>query len=351
MWQNHPSYLRIRTIPRLAIRSGPNSSFSALPGRNCQKPMPSQTSTQRTRTRGFTLIELLVVIAIIAILIALLLPAVQQAREAARRTQCKNNLKQLGIALHNYHDVNGTFPPSAIWQLDSMGTLIDATAGRSWLFQLLPYLEQANLYNAANDSVQTFMDPISSARLSALACPSDPDSNTVISFGQDMGTTSYLGNGSHRGIAAKQFYDCSPVADLTSGTITRQGVRFRDITDGTSNTLLVGERGVITRFGGYGMWNYSLLGCASGNGDTVLTHDIWPFATSTGGLNYIGGFRPPEDFGEPAGDDIFHWWSFHTGGGQFLLSDGSARFVSYNTDYGTMDSLHQRNDGAVIGEF
>ncbi len=309
--------------------------------------MPKQ---QPKPERGFTLIELLVVIAIIAILIALLLPAVQQAREAARRTQCKNNLKQLGLALHNYHDVHKTFPPSVIF--DPAGTLTGPTDGRSWLFQLLPFFENANLYHAADDSVSTDQDPVSSARLTSLACPSDPNSNTVISFGQDMGTTNYLGNGSHRGIGSSQFYyECGPVADLTSGTIIRRGVRMRDITDGTSNTFLAGERGVVTRFGGYGMWNYGTLGCSSGHGDTVMTHDIWEFATNNGGLNYIGGFRPPESFRQPAGDDIFHWWSFHAGGGQFLLADGSARFVSYNTDYGTMDALHQRSDGQVIGEF
>lgn len=292
------------------------------------------------------------VIAIIAILIALLLPAVQQARESARRTQCKNNLKQLGLALHNYHDVHRMFPPSSIYQVDAMNNLELPTAGRSWIFQILPFMEQSNLYNRADDSVITNEDPVSSASFTALACPSDPKSDTVIVFGQDMGTTSYLGNGSHRGIGSSQFYyDCRPVDDVTAGTITRQGVRIRDITDGTSNTLLAGERGVITRFGGYGMWNYSLLGCASGHGDTVMTHDIWEFATTTGGLNYIGGFRPPADFNQPEGDDIFHWWSFHAGGGQFLLSDGSTRFVSYNTDYGTMDSLHQRHDGEVIGEY
>lgn len=310
--------------------------------------MPPKPRT--IRKRGFTLIELLVVIAIIAILIALLLPAVQQAREAARRTQCKNNLKQLGLALHNYHDVHKMFPPSVIFAPDA--NLSGPGDGRSWLFQLLPYFEQANLYNAADLSVPTNLDPVSSERLAALACPSDPNSNTVISFGQDMGMTSYLGNGSHRGIGSSQFfYDCGPVADLTSGTIIRRGVRMRDITDGTSNTFLAGERGVITRFGGYGMWNYGALGCSSGNGDTVITHDIWQFATANGGLSYTGGFRPPENFSQPAGDDIFHWWSFHAGGGQFLLADGSARFVSYNTAYGTMDSLHQRNDGEVIGEF
>ena len=102
---------------------------------------------------------------------------------------------------------------------------------------------------------------------------------------------------------------------------------------------------------GWGMWNFSLLGCPSGHGDTMLTHDNWQFSTVNGGLDYVGGFRPPDNFSDPAGDDIFHWWSYHSGGGLFLLTDGSARFVSYNTDYNTIDYLHQRDDGNVISEF
>lgn len=313
-----------------------------------------QSSAQQLQKRkiGFTLIELLVVIAIIAILIALLLPAVQQAREAARRTQCRNNLKQLGLALHNYHDVHKTFPPSAIWEVDSASMLHLPMAGRSWIYQILPYIEQANLYSQADDSVVTYQDPISSESLTALACPSDPKSNIKVLFGQDMGVTSYLGNGAHRGIGSSTFfYDCRPVADLTSGTMNRKGVRIRNITDGTSNTLLAGERGLITKYGAFGMWNHGLTGCASGHGDTVMTHDIWPFAAANGGLDYIGGFRAPASFADPEADDLFHWWSYHSGGGQFLLSDGSVRFISYNTDYGTMDSLHSRNDGDVLGEY
>jgi prepilin-type N-terminal cleavage/methylation domain-containing protein len=313
-----------------------------------KSPLPSRSR----RSTGFTLIELLVVISIIAILIALLLPAVQQAREAARRTQCRNNLKQLGLALHNYHDVHGIFPPSSIWKVDPMNNLVGGNAGRSWIFHLLPYFDQANIYNGADTTVVSNADPASSESLAAMACPSDPKSDDRIVFNQKMGTTNYMGNGGHRGLASNQFfYNCNPVADLTSGVFNRRGVRIRDVTDGTSNTFLAGERGVITKFGGWGMWNFSLLGCPSGHGDTMLTHDNWEFSTVNGGLNYVGGFRAPDSFTDPAGDDIFHWWSYHSGGGLFLSTDGSARFVSYNTDYNTMDYLHQRNDGEVIGEF
>ncbi len=332
-----------------------NGTVASHNSTSATKRHSTMKSDSRCRSRassGFTLIELLVVIAIIAILIALLLPAVQQAREAARRTQCRNNLKQLGLALHNYHDVHGIFPPSSIWEADPMNNLVDANAARGWIFHLLPYFDQANLYNGADTTVMTTADPVSSENMAALACPSDPNSDDRIMFNQEMGTTNYLGNGGYRGLASNQFfYNCKPVPDLTNGVFNRKGVRIRDVTDGTSNTILAGERGVITKFGGWGMWNFSLLGCPSGHGDTMLTHDNWQFSTVNGGLDYVGGFRPPDNFADPAGDDIFHWWSYHAGGGLFLLTDGSARFVSYNTDYNTIDYLHQRDDGNVIGEF
>lgn len=302
---------------------------------------------------GFTLIELLVVIAIIAILVSLLLPVVQQAREAARRTQCRNNLKQLGIALHNYHDVNGRFPPSGQWSVDSSDVLHQPTTARSWIFHILPYVEKSSLFSRADDNLMSIQDPISSANLTWLTCPSDPNSDLKVDFfGQQMATTNYLGNSGHRGLGSTtRFFNCLAIPDLSTGAFHRAGVAIRDITDGTSNTLLVGERGVINRFGGWGMWNYGLQGCAPGLGDVVLSHDNWEFSSAGGGLNFIGGFRHPENTSEPEGDDIFHWWSHHSGGGLFLSGDGSARFISYNTSYEVMDNLHQRADGQVLGEF
>jgi len=123
---------------------------------------------------GFTLIELLVVIAIIAILIALLLPAVQQAREAARQTQCKNNLKQLGLALHNYHDVFKTFPSSAIWGVRL--TANPDTYGpyhHTWLTALLPYFDQQTLYNQVNYNIPAWGQPHLLQQLAVLSCPSE----------------------------------------------------------------------------------------------------------------------------------------------------------------------------------
>ena len=203
---------------------------------------------------GFTLIELLVVIAIIAILIALLLPAVQQAREAARRTQCKNNLKQLGLALHNYHDVHRAFPPGIVNQEGN--TANDGARNRlnwSWAVFVLPYIDQAPLFNQINPGpvrgTAAISDPVIRAVMQkpfpAFRCPSDtgPDVNTD---GQrrvkDSGGTLHSHSLSNY-IASNCSAELRPQADIADGVFySNSKVRMRDITDGTSNTIGVGER-------------------------------------------------------------------------------------------------------------
>lgn len=196
------------------------------------------TKSVGSRRRGFTLIELLVVIAIIAVLIALLLPAVQQAREAARRTQCKNNLKQIGLALHNYHDTVGRFPMDAIRTFQPQGT--PAARNFSWMTMILPYFDQAPLYNAINFSAPLWGQTVSSTgkeirstMLTALNCPSDPG------WG-DTGRTRGFAWTDYAGSSGWDMWDRPD--DQHGGVFTAfTCVKIADITDGTSNTIMVAE--------------------------------------------------------------------------------------------------------------
>ncbi|MEX0725453.1 MAG: DUF1559 domain-containing protein [Planctomycetaceae bacterium] len=299
------------------------------------------------RRTGFTLIELLVVIAIIAVLIALLLPAVQQAREAARRTQCRNNLKQIGLALHNYHDSHNTFPSGWIGVTAGVHTAHDGTNGAGWGTMILPYVDQANLYNLFNSSYN-IEHPLNDAfRLTPLTlfrCPSDPQpdrwnieeegspgtvicelptANYVASFGTEEidgcenppGTPPVAANGQCLGDGA--FYHDSVV-------------RLRDLTDGSSNTLIAGERRTNEPLGWYSTW----VGRVA-EGEEA-------FQRVTGALDH-----PPND---PAAhfDDFS---SVHEGGAQFVLGDGHVQFISENIDKNVYRALGTIQGGEVISEY
>jgi len=325
--------------------------------------------SQKPHRAAFTLIELLVVIAIIAILIALLLPAVQQAREAARRSTCKNNLKQLGLALHNYHDAHSTYPPSSINSGTGSpngcaGWGIPAISG---LTLLLPYIDQANVYNLYNfDIGQT--DPsvnvtAMNTDIPALVCPTDP--NTVVQVtgacykfpfpaGQYSGGTNYVfctGTGTNWAFLGS----AGSAPDLGGIFLENGKKRIRDVTDGTSNTIAMGEvlwvdhannppgNGV----GGKPAWAVG-VGTQIGFSSTVGINFDWEqFAGSPGqcrGPNTTsgtacGGARPAA------------LQSVHVGGCHVLLGDGAVRFLSENIDQTTLDRLAQRADGEVVGEF
>jgi prepilin-type N-terminal cleavage/methylation domain-containing protein/prepilin-type processing-associated H-X9-DG protein len=324
------------------------------------------------RRHGFTLIELLVVIAIIAVLIALLLPAVQQAREAARRTQCRNNLHQLGLAIHNYLDVHGIFPQASYWDLTSTYTNppsgIDPSTLNSqwgWATMILPFLDQANLFNQMNPGPillqQCMLDPV---RLKLLQtpipvyfCPSDTggilntnrpfraaDSQGIpVTADTQIGLTNYLGVNGDKG----------------SDGIFWSGagrVRLRDVTDGTSNTFCVGERSSQNGFWA-GVW-------AGQEFETQGITNVWCLAGQARYKMNDGADAGSSDPLSPGltPDKKLAFSSMHEGGAHFLLCDGSVRFVSENIqwndvavstapDTGIYHSLANRADGRTIGEF
>ncbi|APZ94220.1 DUF1559 domain-containing protein [Fuerstiella marisgermanici] len=312
---------------------------------------------------GFTLIELLVVIAIIAILIALLLPAVQQAREAARRTQCKNNLKQIGLALHNYHDIYNTFPPGYTARNVTASDPVTAETGQgyAWSFAILPQLELGNLSAAIdtnNNAVELNNLAIAAtSTLSAFLCPSDsaPLQFDVV---DGTGATISLPSSNYPGILGYG----SVTMNAGSGTgvfFRNSSIRLRDITDGTSNTICVGERkhehkfktGMpavaanstwyaaipgVTRPGGMSGMMASMT---EGSGSMILGH-----VGQTMGMMQMHS-NPNQT------NHIVHFSSQHVGGVQFVLCDGSVHFLSENVDYDTFRHLGERADGEVLGEF
>ena len=327
----------------------------------------------RHRTRGFTLIELLVVIAIIAILIALLLPAVQQAREAARRTQCKNNLKQIGLAMHNYHDVSLSFPIGS-------NTGQRNTFGVSYWAGLMPYFDQANMYSrlsfdgnhpgwtARNTGILNGQ-AANGVPFTMMLCPSSPLPTMRDTGGGNVTCMpQYVGiNGATNDTATpSQFVQtpaqrgcCNCCASVTGGGITSRGgmlvtnnaIRIRDVTDGTSNTIMVGEQSnFIKSANGTGQnqvnGNHGWLMGTHGVGFTNrrafnLTTVRYPPNSVTLGIAGVGNNDGPNN-------GIF---SAHTGGVQVLLADGSCRFLSENIDMLTLRFLCSRADGRVIGEW
>ena len=312
------------------------------------------------RRNGFTLIELLVVIAIIAILIALLLPAVQQAREAARRTQCQNNLKQIGLALHNYHDLHKTFPPGWVDQTNG------AAANWGWSVYLLPQIEQANLYSRLevgnpNSLGMALDDPLKlkamQTPMTAFRCPSDTapevnDRHTLQSASQReiSVATSNL-------VAAAGGADWTVAGKLTGSFGQNSRVNFKDIVDGTSNTIVVGERA----------WELFIPNGGSTECSAATVYGI-SASSQQGDMPRMalakGLFGINETSDAPNTTPVIDrcsqsFSSRHVGGAQFLLGDGSCRFVSENIERdqaGTNGDFIFQNllniaDGNTIGEF
>jgi prepilin-type N-terminal cleavage/methylation domain-containing protein len=344
--------------------------------------------------RAFTLIELLVVIAIIAILIALLLPAVQQAREAARRTQCKNNLKQLGLALHNYLDVHGRFPPGiqfrGSWDGtgDSAGVAGDGGTGFAWGSQVLPFIDQAPLFNQFNFNVPiantSIPASVINARLASTPlpiarCPSDtaPAAENVgaaalIGAIRPSAVSSYKGSaGSYNGNQGGWPFNNQ---DRRNGLFYKDSsIQLRDITDGTSNTIALGEvcwrQTTNGRF--YGGVEPDFGYALDGTGNAAQVQRF--MANTQDAMNLPVLTTPPPNGNADQRNDAFS--SMHTGGCQFVLCDGSVRFISENIQhtthiypvapapldpynrsnnsvgYGIYQRIASRADGLVIGEF
>lgn len=291
----------------------------------------------RVRQRGFTLIELLVVIAIIAILITLLLPAVQQAREAARRTQCKNNLKQIGLAVHNYHDIFNTLPP---------GDLSEGYTRTSVFVSILAQLDQAPLYNLY-DFNKPHTDPVNqkvvSQQLATYLCPAAVIRRQVPIAGcdaNDRAPGTYAGcggSGDPWGTRASGAPNNGLIVNLDSGP-----VRMRDIIDGTSGTLMIGESA----------WNFPDYLFASGPCLNQVRYGFtywsspYPLATL---FTTRGPFNPRRLDGDQT--RLGNFRSDHMGGVQFTMGDGSVRFVNENIDHSLLDSLATRAGGETVGEF
>lgn len=312
-----------------------------------------------TRRSGFTLIELLVVIAIIAILIALLLPAVQQAREAARRTQCKNNLKQVGLALHNYHDTHNTFPPGNI-----RGALAVGHGPTAWV-HILPYVDQAPQYNRINFSTPgtwwhgTGGPPpggphgttFNGFKVNGFICPSSPLTD-VRSF-TNGGVTTVWQRGSYtliEGAVGISEVSTSNGIRSDSGMFTRdRNFNFRDMTDGSSNIVMVAEQSNWGRDAA----NTNNVEYRSDGGDSLWMGTDYStgrcFGTTT--VRYAINTRNSTLSGASQQNCNTPIQSAHTGGAHVLIGDGTVKFLSENMNFDTLRFLAARADGNVVGEF
>jgi prepilin-type N-terminal cleavage/methylation domain-containing protein/prepilin-type processing-associated H-X9-DG protein len=314
----------------------------------------------RRKRPAFTLVELLVVIAIIGLLIAILVPAVQAASEAARRTDCSSKLKQISLALLNRHDVYKKFPPAhshnqAGFPDYGQPAHEDNWTDISWMARILPYIEQQQLYDHIQPGEYAYRHPeaglpgggyINGVELELLRCPSDaaPGKHALHVFDGEPDVeyahTSYLGfNGRNQFTYDGMLYINSQV-------------RLADVTDGTSQTLLVGERPATSYDGWVGWWfagsgHYPWFGAI----DVVLGSNE---KIAVGGESKPNDPLYPESFYQPPTsplsdeENAYHFWSFHPGGAYFALVDGHVKFIPYTVDQKVLPSLATRHGSEVV---
>ena len=292
---------------------------------------------QRTSARrGLTVLELLIVIGMVAVLMALLMPAVQSARDQARAARCRNNLKQIGLALHNYLDVFNTFPPGWVAHSDSP----DYGPAFGWMVMLLPFVDQAPLYNQLDfQKPPPAPNKLLQQRLDIFRCPMDPTED-VNGLRSNYSTSNYSGNHGDEPLPrwtadrlSLHWPGNPPTPKQASGILfLNSSVRFRDITDGASNTFAAGERSITS---GSGIW----VGVAA----NAMENDAVTECSHSSRIN--------------AGLTSFS--SRHGAGANILMCDGAVRFISADLDSrpadggdpGTFQRLGHKSDGLAIGEF
>lgn len=324
-----------------------------------------KSHSQKHFRTAFTLIELLVVIAIIAVLVSLLLPAVQQAREAARRAQCQNNLKQLGLALHNYHDTVRCFPPAYVSLAGGGGlqgapdpATRDAGPGWAWGTMLLPYLDQAPLYNRFNFSLPCWDAQNATparAPLSAFLCPTASTESPTFDIINSSGATLATFSRSHYVTSVGQeepwgftVDDYSTIAD---GPFFRNSrIRAADVVDGLSNTVFLGEHHPI-------LSNKTWVGVVPGA--SVCPTPRFAFSTCDHAATLVQVHSGPASDEtppviHPPNSPLCHvcqMYSQHAGGAYVLLGDGSVRFVSEFVHQPTWAALSSRAKNDTVGEY
>jgi len=334
----------------------------------------------RSNRRGFTLIELLVVIAIIAILIGLLLPAVQKVREAAARTSCSNNLKQLGLAIHSFHDQNNRMPPGGAQDQIPFGTNGNngGAWGSSWKVYILPHIEQGPLYQqwqftgGSGWQNQNNTDRVHKLTIKTYRCPASPMPDfhlagcTNVGNGSQQMFTSYVGVAGST-LDIPQSINSACCSGSNNGITGGSGIlcmncstKMAAISDGTSNTILVGEQsdfmrdnnnqpisagyGPITSQGPHG-W---IMGAGQANEGGAYSDRAFNTTTVRWMINQRGlGNTPTNGTGENAGNNV-PFTSIHTGGANMLMGDGSVRFMSTTTTLLILQGLASKDRGEIV---